>query len=320
MDDMQDWEGAASPVISDQLLTWMTGTLMKAASKARCTTIFVGNMYPFPGSILRILKKNAEWISFIAGGILADGKSLWEELQSTEQLLQEYRNDIALGKGDIFLAEVLNDDTANGKSGIDLSKLLPAPPELLAEPFLGNFIVIDPAGSKTTSDDSVIGYFEVRDGKPCLMKLMIGKWTPGDLISSALSLASETRCSLIAVEAVAYQQSLLFWFKRAVTTLGYAGINFAELQPRGSKNYRIREALNQMLKGELQLSPDVHSEVLYQLSNWHPLKRDNKDDILDVLAYAYQVIQEFWGAIASPLFTDTYSGARVLDLEDNSPF
>ena len=79
-------------------------------------------MYPTQGSILRKLKDNPYWTKFIVGGILADGTSLWEELQPIQQLLLEYQNDVASGNGDIFLAEVLNDETAGLKAGIDLSQ------------------------------------------------------------------------------------------------------------------------------------------------------------------------------------------------------
>ena len=76
MDDIQTREEAANDVIANALFDWMLGTLMKACHPQRCVFIFVGNMYPFEGSILRKLKHSKEWISFITGAILADGESI----------------------------------------------------------------------------------------------------------------------------------------------------------------------------------------------------------------------------------------------------
>ena len=100
-DDIQKREDADSEVLSESLLKWMIGTAMKAASPFGCLYIFIGNMYPTPHSILKKLKHNPEWTSFIVGGILHDGTSLWEELKPITQLLAEYRSDAALGPNPI---------------------------------------------------------------------------------------------------------------------------------------------------------------------------------------------------------------------------
>ena len=63
---------------------------MKAKSPEGCMFLFVANMYPTKTSILRKLKSNPTWVKFIAGGILADGTSLWEDLQPIQQLLSEF--------------------------------------------------------------------------------------------------------------------------------------------------------------------------------------------------------------------------------------
>lgn len=322
MDDMQSRDNAASQQLSADLLDWMMSDLMKANSKVRCCYIFVGNMYPYQGSILRLLKRNPAWTSFIAGGLLADGESIWPELQSREQLLEEYENDLAMGKPEIFLAEVLNDDTASGKSGIDVSAI-PTPHEsLFNEPMQGSFIIIDPSNDKKFSDAAEVGYFEVRDGKPCMMERRSGKWNPGDLIREALILASEHGCKLIAVESVAFQYSLLYWFEQITAQQGLYGFHFVELYPRMSKNARIREMLGLLIKGDLLLHPSVRNDVIYQINQWNPLKTDNVDDLLDVLAYAYQVMDTYRELMASDIFyqLNELGNHHVKELADNSLF
>lgn len=324
MDDMQPRENAASITLSDDLLTWMTSDLMKAASKFRCLYMFVGNMYPYPGSILRKLRQNKAWTSFIAGGLLADGESLWPELQSKEQLLQEYQNDLEMGKPEVFLAEVLNDDTASGKSGIDVTQLAPCDPALLTDLAQGKFIIIDPANDKKNSDSTEIIYFEIYDEIPVAVERICGQLNPGDTIRYALQLAMRRGCKLIAVESVAYQYSLLYWFNQVAGQFNIVGIEFVELYTKGMrKNSRIKDMLGLLLGRKLLVAEQLFNAVIYQITQWNPLKTDNIDDLLDVLAYAYQVIDQYGHLIAELTFYDinhAVEGNVVRSLEDNSVF
>jgi hypothetical protein len=127
MDDMQSREQAESVVESMKITTWMLGTLLKAASPHRCLYIFVGNMYPFEGSILKKLKYNPTWISFITGAIQEDGESIWPELKSIDDLLTELENDVQFGHPEIFYSEVMNDEEAGTRSGIDISQIKALP-------------------------------------------------------------------------------------------------------------------------------------------------------------------------------------------------
>lgn len=325
MDDMQSWDEAESPTQADHILTWMTGTLMKAASKQRCLYIFVGNLYPFPGSILRKLKQNPEWTSFVVGGLLADGESIWPELQSREQLLAEFEHDIAIGKPEIFLAEVLNDDEASSRSGIDVSRIPFAPHDITDIPAQGAFIVIDPAGDKKHSDSTEIAVFYLYDGIPLCRAVSSGQLNPEQTIREALRLALTHGATVIAVESVAYQASLLYWFQVIAQQVELTGIEFVEVHPRGwAKNARIKDMLGLLVTGKLLLHMDIRSRVIHQIVHWNPLRRDNVDDLLDVLAYCYQVIDNYGHMIAinSPNSVEgqELNDCEVVSLEENSLF
>jgi len=152
-DDIQTREDADSDLVSAKLEDWMYGTAMKAKSPEDCMFIFIGNMYPTKNSILRKLKYNPTWTSFIAGGILLNEEtgeleSLWEELQPIRQLLKEYQNDSSAGKGEIFRAEVLNDEEASVNKLIDISEIPSSPYK--GEIHQGNFIIVDPSNDKVS--------------------------------------------------------------------------------------------------------------------------------------------------------------------------
>jgi len=319
-DDIQKREDADSDLLSDALLKWMLGTAMKAASPFGCLYIFIGNMYPTPHSILKKLKRNPEWTSFVVGGILADGSSLWEDLKPISQLLAEFRSDAALGHPEIFYAEVLNDENASLNNALDLSKIpyCDFPEDELEQ---GNFIIIDPSGDKVNSDLCAIGLVKVYDGIPVVRKLINGRWSPGETIRLALTLAMENHCSLVVVESVQYQASLLYWFNFISEQYGISGISFEPIFPgRGSKNARIRDMYMQLCKKELQLGDAVRAIVLSEFSAWKPLRNNNVDNNLDVCAYCPKVLEQYGHlmTLRGQLISNEASLAAVV--YNNTPF
>jgi hypothetical protein len=292
-EDVQSRECADSLIQTTSLENWIVGTAMKAKSPTGCMFLFVANMYPTKHSILRKFKKNNTWIKFIAGGLLADGTSLWEELQPAAQLVKEFENDLAMGKPEIFYAEVLNDENATQNNLIDLSKL-PDSPYSEGDIAGGNFIVIDPATDKKGSDAVSVGYFEIHDALPILMKLREGRFSPGDTIHEALKLALTYNCRLIAVEANAYQYSLLYWFEFICKQLQIVGIEAVPIYSGiTNKNARILNMFKAYAAGEFFVHDECKLEVHLQITGFNPLKSDNTDGILDLLTYAPRVVQEF---------------------------
>lgn len=300
MDDMQSKEGAETKAVAEKELLWMMGTLMKARSYERCLFIFVGNMYPYEGCILRKLKYNPKWISFICGAILEDGQSLWEELRPLTELLEELENDIALGHPEVFYSEVLNDEEAGTVSGIDTSRIPAYPPHLDEIEPQGGFIIIDPATGKAEGlNATAIGAFYIYDGVPVFRTLIAELMSPGETIQKALLLAIQMKIKVIAVESNAYQYTLIYWFDFVCKQLNISGIEFVDIYAGAySKNAKIKSMLPQLLpspakhdKVEIILHPEVRSRVVYQITHWNPLKLVNTDDILDLLAWVYKVIE-----------------------------
>lgn len=319
-DDIQSRTMADSQTISETLEREMIGTAMKAKSPHGCLFIFVGNMYPTKYSILRRLKSNPNWIKFIAGGILADGTSLWEELQPVEQLLREFENDLAMGRPETFYSEVLNDENASSHNLVDFSKL----PEWRLqgnEIAAGKFIVIDPAGYKQKSDETAIGYFEIHDTKPVLQDLVSERMDPMTAIKKALKFALNNQCSCIFVESVAYQATFLFWFEFVCKQLGIIGIELFDINPGGiSKNSRILAMFKQYQSGDIWINPKVRPQVHIQITGFNPLKKDNTDDILDVVTYAPKVLELYGEYLVSLGVIDSQEFAEIEVPEFNTPF
>lgn len=329
-DDIQSREESESEVQSKALETWMTATAMKAKSPEGCTFLFVANMYPTKGSLLRKLKQNPNWIKFIVGGILSDGSSLWEELQPIAQLLKEFTNDLAAGQPQIFYSEVLNDENASVNSSFDISSIPPYPygdDELIA----GSFIMIDPATDKANSDMVAITGFIVIDGRPVARKIVAERLSPGDTIRTALKMALALGSSLVVIESNAYQYSLKYWTEVVFAQLGITGIQVVDIYTgQKSKNSRILEMFKQLLPPaqsvdgskipDIVLHPEVKGLVTNEIVGFNPLKTNNTDNILDCLTYAPRIISEFGALIAYNAF-DTAEDVdyRMVEDYENSP-
>ena len=318
-EDIQTREEAESQTVSESIERWMIGTAMKAKSPSGCLYIFVANMYPTRWSILRKLKANPSWTKFIVGGILANGESLWEELQPLEQLLEEFQADLNAGHPEIFYSEVLNDENASSNTNIDLSKI-PEYPYDSQEISLGDYIIIDPSNDKANSDYVAIGHFQILDGKPVLRHLIEARLSPGDTIRAAYKMCFQYNCTLIAVEANAYQYSLLYWFKFIGEQLQIIGIECVPIYSGAlSKVTRILNMFKELLRGDIIIHPDVKTQVHYQISQFNALRRDNVDGSLDLLTYSPRVIEEFGDFIAmnSSIGAQEQGEARVRSLQEN---
>ncbi len=302
MDDMQSKEQAESAVESIRSFSWMLGTLLKTNDPERCLYVFVGNMYPYPGSILKKLKHASSWLSFITAAILEDGQSIWPELKPVEVLLAELENDTQLGHPEIFYAEVQNDENAGSKHGLDITLIQAAPDYLLDDQAPGGFLVIDPSAGKKKSDDLAIGAFLIHehfDGmKPMFRDLRADKYDPKESIKQAFQLCLQYQIRVIFVEGVAYQSTLAYWMDYWAKELGLEGLEIKEVYPKsGSKNSRIYNTLKTMAKEDQQhteilVHKDVRSRFVDQAQSWNPLKTDNKDDILDLPTYCHQIMLE----------------------------
>lgn len=296
MDDMQSREEAESEVEARKTLTWMLGTLMKAAAPDRCLYIFVGNMYPFEGSILKKLKYNPAWISFICGAILEDGESIWPELKPVDELITELEDDTSMGHPEIFMSEVMNDEEAGTRSGVDISLIKGIPLREIPEYAEAGFIIIDPSLGKKVSDDIVLGAVLIYNGVPILRELVIEKFTQQQIIRAGILLALKWGLPAIVIEGTAYQATLAVWFEHFIQQLGITGLKPLLIYPGHiNKNSRIIAMFKQLTKqpqAEILLQEELRSQVVKQIQDFNPLKTRNKDDILDVLAYIQPVIAQ----------------------------
>jgi len=301
-DDMQSREQAESPTVADQVLTWFLGTLLKLSSPKRCQYIFVGNMYPFDGSILKKLKHDPLWKSFVTAAILEDGESIWPQLKSTLELLEELESDTALGHPEIFFSEVMNDEEAGSRSGLDITLLKEVTDNDLPTFYESGCVIIDPSLGKKKSDDLVIGAILIYEGQPVVRELLVGKWDPQEMNRQAIKLALKYQLPVVLIEGVAYQATASFWFNKELEFLGITeGLQAIPIHPRGSKVSRIIACFKESMSGKISFYREAKQRFVQQALMFNPAKDKNKDDILDVVAYITPAIAEFQYAMQRPI-------------------
>lgn len=319
-DDIQSREDSESDISSNKLETWMVGTAMKAKSPEGCLFVFVANMYPTKGSLLRKLKNNPNWVKYIVGGILSSGQSLWEELQPIKQLVREFLNDLATGHPEVFYAEVLNDENASLNNLVDISKI---PEWNYRDDDIdqGRFIVIDPSGDRANSDSVAIGLFRIFDGIACLCEVIEKRLSPGETISETLSMGLRWNCRVILVESTGYQQTLLYWFEFITQQQGIIGFHFLEIHTgMREKTTRIVNMFRMLPTGEIKIHPNVRPAVFLQVTQFNPLRRDNVDNTLDLLTYGPKAIETYGPLILnSTIIAEQESEARSV-ITHNSSF
>jgi hypothetical protein len=143
----------------------------------------------------------------------------------------------------------------------------------------------------------------VCDSKPIFDELEHGTFSPLETIQAAIRLGIKRNTRLIAVEGVAYQSTLLYWFEYYCEQEGITGFEFVELSPKGqAKNNRIKRGLLRLLSGEIYLHPRVRSTVLAQIMDWNPLKINNIDDIIDPIGYVEELVRTYPEHIVKNIF------------------
>ena len=297
-DDIQKREEASSEVLSTALRDWMQNTAMKLNSPFGCIYLFLGNMYPYEGSLMKWLMKQRAWLKVITGAILADGTSLWEDLFPIKQLLEEYLNDVEAGMRYSFMAERMNDPNATVSDALDITKIAPWENTYNIAPE-AKFIVLDPARGNEGNDAVAIGAFNVFDKKPVLYALRMGAFPPKECIRETLDMCAELDIRYVFVEAVAYQATLLYWFNEVCQQLKITNIEFVPVYPgHSSKNSRIVVMFREWLAGEVAVAPACWTHALSQAVAFDHRRKNNTDEVLDLLHYAPKIVAEYGEILA----------------------
>lgn len=303
MDDMQNEENAASPTESNSLLTWMISTLLPTRSPDGAMFLYIGNTYAHKGSILQKLIEDPGWVSLTLGAILSDGKSLWPEVHPISSLLSSYRTARKMGKEGEWLAQMMNAMDVSRQKLVDIPRMQRRYYEYFQTDiegkaivdFEGNliepdpqwkYIMIDPASTKENADDVAVGCGGSIKDTAVLFEVDSARRNPMDTIKDSVLMAIRHNTSMIFVEDVAYQDTLLWWFNYMLDKWKIDYLTIKPIAPgRGSKNSRIMKMFTDVDTDQLIIHPDATIPFKNQTLTFDKLKSTNQDDILDLAHY-----------------------------------
>jgi hypothetical protein len=249
--------------------------------------------------ILRNLQLDNEWMSWVAGAILADGRPIWPEVRSLQSLLAELARDRKAGQEDVWWAEVQNDPSHKKKKVFKQDKVPFYPYTGMHQP-IGSFFMIDPSLGHVASDSQIVSYFEVYDEFGVVLRSVakVQSHAP-TLVAYVLQKCLEMKCYAVFAEGYGYQSSLIQWFDFIAKQLGITGIQFHAITrgTQASKNSHIVSSFGDIYQGRLILHPQVKTLYVAQANEFKLESQKNKDDILDTGSYGviiYRDRQEVW--------------------------
>lgn len=303
MDDVQDEENAKSGLESEALLDWILNTLLPAKSTDGGLDIFVGNTYDQAGAILPKLVNDPEWVSLVLGAILADGTSLWERLHPVAKLMSAYRSAVRFGNEGGWLAQYMNIMDVGKNAKFDARQLSIHWNDFLSKHHItdeslqdveieGKFVIIDPSSTKEAADEHSILCVYIIAGLPVCRRVVHKQLTPKEAISTGLAMMVQENCFVLFIEDVAYQDTLLYWFKEYLDALRLPPVvrKMFQILPvapeRKHKTARILNCFRQMNVGEIICHPDVHQAIIGEGRSFNRLKTNNEDNVLDTVHYA----------------------------------
>lgn len=305
MDDVETAEVAASVAESSKLIEWVFSTLVPTINSDGGLVMFIGNVYPYPTSLLHIIKRTPSWTKLILGAILSDGSALWENLHSKRKTIQGYLDSIIQGTVRSWLAQYMNavedetlnqaDLTAIASYGQQVSnKISNVRPDM-------QYLIIDPATDKVDADDTCLLHVQVYQSLIVCRRTVLEVMSPKETIRKALSLCAAYNIPAVFIEDVQYQYTLGQWMREAldVTELKEL-VSVMYVSPkRSSKNSRINMSFKELNAAEVIIHPELYPKYRAEAKKFDPNRKDNRDNLLDTTHYASIIYDTYKHTLAA---------------------
>jgi hypothetical protein len=302
IDDVEDEENTASPILQAKLDRWIFGTFLKALARRR-KIIWLGNMLS-KTSLLARLSEKPQWNPVVFGALVRNNltgklESLWEDRWSFEDLVEDFEEYRSLGLTETWMCEMMN-MPGHGQNRFTAEQVYyrPMPP---MDDIAAAWICLDPAfGEDQANDDSSITVHVLpREGPPMVVNEITGKMSEAEIFDEMFRLAMYWNAWVWGIEAVAAQKVLITLFKVFATMKGMS--NQIEMIPlisgRGQpKISRITSFVSAMEKKEYAVVEGFINFVT-QLLDFNIKSDKNRDDLLDSCAYGPQMLERYEGLL-----------------------
>lgn len=313
IDDLEDNENTATPMLQKKLKLWFFGAFMKAMSKKRKKIIYLGNMLSNQSILYSLCEKSELWHSMRYGALLSNGEPLWPELWPVEELQADYLEYQREGLTALWFAEMMNMPMAEGTALIDPSEITYLPQVLPGQQSTA-FITYDPAISqKTWANDSALAVHGYVNDRWQIVEVVKGKYPPEQIFFLIMELCTKWNTRIVGIEKGAFQLGLKLIFDILMKAHNQQFFVYEVPHKNVSKVERLA-AWCAALKKRFWVLTEGEQTVTHQLISFDPLKSNNIDDVIDACAMGMTMTELYMAEITEQfsMSEDQYKITRVI--------
>lgn len=300
VDDLEDNENTATPMLQKKLRKWFFGAFIKALSKKRKKVIYLGNMLSNQSILYYLCEKSPQWHSIRKGALLSNGQPLWPDMWSLNDLRADFVEYQNLGETALWFAEMMNMPMAEGTALI-------APDEITYLPLVlpgqqsTSFITYDPAISqKTWANDSAIAVHGYVCDRWQIVETFSAKMEPEKVFHILIELCLKWNTRCVGIEGGAYQLGLKLLYDILMKAYGQTFTVYEIPHHNRAKVERLAVWCAALRKRTWVLT-EGDQAITQQLITFDPLKSNNVDDLIDACAmgivmtelYMTEIMQQY---------------------------
>lgn len=299
-DDLEDDTDVESEANHFKSLNWWAGPFIKCLNQFDNKIIMLGNLLSKMSVFYKMLH-SSDWKSYIYGVIKQDGTPLWPDLWPIEAILKDYKEYEAIGLIGKWFAEMMNHPVAEGGGIIKAHEICFAPIRVPEEIEYG-FITIDFANSKQNwADKTAIGAhgWVPQDKRwQSLEEYHKRGMDPSDIYYKAMEMAMRWGFKIIGCESSALQEVYQHHFRLLQLVNQHdRQIQFIPVRLQNRKKSERIITWASGLKNTKDKKPTWALTLgmmtaVQQLLDYEPMKDENDDDVIDMMANGLIVVQQ----------------------------
>lgn len=280
VDDLEDNDNTATPMLQKKLKVWFFGAFFKAMSKKRKKILYLGNMLSNQSILYYLCEKAQDWHSVRKGALLSNGQPLWPEMWSFEDLQNDYKAYQNNGLTALWFAEMMNMPMAEGTSLISPDEITYMP-EVIPGQQSTAFITLDPAISKQTwANDSALNVHANVASRWQIVETVHGKFSPDQLFHLIVELCLKWNTRVVGIETGAYQLGLKFIFEILMKAHNQS-FQIYEIPHKNVSKVERLAIWCAALRKKIWTLTEGDQVITQQLISFDPLKTNNVDDVID---------------------------------------
>ena len=285
VDDLENDELVKNKERRQDLELWYEGAVIPTLDP-QGRLVIIGTILHYD-SLLSKLSKDPQYTQLFYQAI-TNGKALWEERLSYENLMKLKESYTKRGLLDVFQCEYMNEPISAENAVFKKEWFKYYNDSEIDYRFLNKVIGVDLAiGQKNSSDYSVIMVTGMNDRNEIyVLEYSRGRYTPIEVIKEIFRLAKKWGVPTVGIEAVAYQKSLSYFVEEEMRRTGHFFM-IEDLKPDTDKERRIKGLQPRYATGTVYHKPnmtDLEEELLLFPKSPH-------DDLSDTLYYCASMLK-----------------------------